>query len=109
MSDQTVYLYAIGDAALANSDKLSQIAGVEGGPVRTIVEGPLVAVVASGDRNRFSEQSIRASLEDLEWGEKLARPHHEVVDRLARDHPIAPVRMATVYLTDAGVREFLRD
>jgi hypothetical protein len=109
MNDHTVYLYAIGDAALANSDELTQITGVEGGPVRAIIEGPLVAVVASVDRNRFSAQSIRASLEDLEWVEKLARTHHEVVDRLARDHPIAPVRMATVYLTDAGVRELLRD
>jgi hypothetical protein len=109
MSDHSVYLYAIGDAALADSDVLAETTGVEAVPVRTVVEGPLAAVVASVDRDQFSEQSIRARLEDLEWLEKLARTHHEVVDRIARAHPIAPVRMATVYLDDAGVRELLRD
>jgi hypothetical protein len=109
MSDHSVYLYAIGDAALADSDVLAETTGVDAVPVRTVVEGPLAAVVASVDRDRFSEQSIRARLEDLEWVEKLARTHHEVVDRIARNHPIAPVRMATVYLNDAGVHELLRD
>jgi len=109
MSDHSVYLYAIGDAALADSHVLAETTGVEAVPVRTVVEGPLAAVVASVDRDRFSEQSIRARLEDLEWVEKLARTHHEVVDRVARNHPIAPVRMATVYLNDAGVRELLGD
>ena|ERR1700754_4984502 len=109
MSDHSVYLYAIGDAAIADSDLLVETTGVDAVPVHTLVEGPLAAVVASVDRDRFSEQSIRAHLEDLEWLEKLARTHHEVVDRIARAHPIAPVRMATVYLDDAGVRKLLRD
>jgi Gas vesicle synthesis protein GvpL/GvpF len=109
MSDHSVYLYAIGDATIADSDVPLGTTGVEAVPVRTVVEGPLAAVVASVDRDRFSEESIRARLEDLEWLEKLARTHHEVVDRIARAHSIAPVRMATVYLDDAGVRKLLRD
>jgi len=108
MNDHSVYLYAIGDAALADSDALAYSTGVEAGPLRTIVEGPLAAVVASVDRNQFSEQSLHAHLEDLEWVEKLARTHHEVVDRIAQNHSIAPVRMATVYLTDDGIRELLQ-
>jgi hypothetical protein len=109
MSDHSVYLYAIGDAAIADSEVLMETAGVEAVPVRTLVEGSLAAVVASVDRDRFSEESIRARLEDLEWLEKIARTHHEVVDRIARVYPIAPVRMATIYLDDAGVRQLLRE
>lgn len=108
MSERTVYLYAIGDADLADSPELAHIKGVEDAPIRTIGEGPLSAVVASVDRDTFSEETISANLEDLKWVENLARRHHDVVDRLARGHPIAPVRMATVYYTDAGVRELLR-
>jgi hypothetical protein len=109
MSDHSVYLYAIGDAAIAGSEVLMETGGVGAAPVRTLVEGSLAAVVASVDRDRFSEESIRARLEDLEWLEKIARTHHEVVDRIARVHPIAPVRMATIYLDDANVRRLLRE
>ena len=109
MSEHSVYVYAIGDGALADSDVLAGTTGVEGVPVRTVVDGPLAAVVASVDRDRFSEQAIREGLENLEWLEQLARSHHEVINRLAQDHPIAPVRMATVYLDDAGVRKLLSD
>jgi hypothetical protein len=109
MSDHNVYLYAIGDSALADSQALAEVRGVDDVPVRTIVEGALAAVVASVDRERFSENAIREHMEDLEWLEKLARMHHEVVDRIAQNHPIAPVRMATIYLGDAGVRELLDD
>src|ERR1700759_1721657 len=105
MSDHSVYLYAIGDTALADSDVVAEIPGGDDVPVRIIVEGALAAVVASVDRDSFSEEALRERLEDLEWLEKLARTHHEVVDRIARNHPVAPVRMATVYLGDAGVRE----
>ncbi|MGY4650267.1 GvpL/GvpF family gas vesicle protein [Mycobacterium sp. URHB0021] len=109
MSDHSVYLYAIGDAAIADSEVLVDTTGVDAAAVHTLVEGPLAAVVAAVDRDRFSEESIRTHLEDLEWLEKVARTHHEVVDRIARVHPIAPVRMATIYLDDAGVRQLLRD
>ena len=109
MSDHNVYLYAIGDSALADSRELAEIYGVDDAPVRAVVEGALTAVVASVDRKRFSENAIREHMEDLEWLEKLARMHHEVVDRIAQNHSIAPVRMATVYLGDAGVRELLDD
>ncbi|AKS32461.1 GvpL/GvpF family gas vesicle protein [Mycolicibacterium goodii] len=107
MSEHSVYLYAIADAAIA--DSLGELVGVDDAQVRTVVEGPLAAIVASVDRGRFSEQSIRAHLEDLNWLERLARAHHEVVDRAAQAFSIAPVRMATVYLEDSGVRELLRE
>ncbi len=109
MTEQSVYLYAIGEAALADSAELVGTPGVDGAPVRVVVDGKLAAVVASVDRKRFGEEAIRAGLEDLEWLEQLARAHHQVVDRTARSHPVAPVRMATVYLDDAGVRQLLSE
>jgi hypothetical protein len=108
MSEHSVYLYAVGDAAMAGSAVLGEIAGVDGADVRAVVEGRLTAIVSSVNREGFSEDTIRNRLEDLDWLEKLARAHHEVVDHIARRHPVAPVRMATVYLEDAGVRDLLR-
>lgn len=106
MTDTLVYLYAVADAADAQDHAIS---GVEGAPVRRVVADGLAAVVSSVDAERFGEEALRRSLEDLQWLEKVARSHHEVVASLARSGPVAPVRMATVYLDDQNVRALLHD
>lgn len=106
MADALVYLYAVADADVPEPDV---DAGVDGTPVRRIVAGGLVAVVGSVDPVRFSEESLRRNLEDLQWLETTARAHHSVVDATARGGPVAPVRFATVYLDDDRVRAMLTE
>jgi hypothetical protein len=106
MTDTLVYLYAVTDAADAQDHAIS---GVEGAPVRRVVAEGLAAVVSSVDAERFSEEALRRSLEDLQWLEKAARSHHEVVASVARSGPVAPVRLATVYLDDQNVRALLHE
>jgi hypothetical protein len=102
-----VYVYAVGDAVLAESADVSSIDGIDGTPVRIVVSGGLAAVVSSVDGGRFSEEALTHSLEDLRWLEDTARAHHGVVDAVALGHPVAPVRLATVYLDDDRVRAVL--
>jgi hypothetical protein len=109
MSGHSVYLYAVGDAGLAEDPELGGLSGVDDAPVRAVVDGALAAVVASVDRDRYSEQALYEGLEDLDWLSRLARGHHHVVDALSGAYPVAPVRMATVYLDDERVRAMLRD
>ena len=106
MADALVYLYAIGDAALA-SLVLGGLVGVGGAPVRVLVSGRLAAVVSSVEPQQFREESLRRNLEDLPWLTATARAHHRVVDAIGRDHPIAPLRLATVYLDDENVRALI--
>lgn len=106
MADTLVYLYAVTDAADAQDLATT---GVEGAPVRRIVADGLAAVVSSVDAVRFGEEALRRNLEDLQWLEKAARAHHEVVASLARSGPVAPVRLATVYLDDHNVRALLHE
>jgi hypothetical protein len=106
MADAVAYVYAVTDAGASEPDVA---AGVDGAPVRRIVAGRLAAVVSSVDAVRFSEESLRRSLEDLQWLEATARAHHAVVDAVARAGPVAPVRLATVYLDDDRVRGMLAD
>jgi hypothetical protein len=103
MPDTLVYLYAIGDAALA-SLVIGGLVGVGGAPVRVIVSGRLAAVVSSVPRQQFGEESLRRNLENLPWLTATARAHHRVVDAIGRDHPIAPLRLATVYVDDDSIR-----
>src|SRR4051812_10033722 len=101
MADSVVYLYAVTDAAPAEEPADEHaLAGVDGVPVRRVVSGDLAAVVSSVDPTRFSEESLRRSLEDLQWLERIARAHNAVVTAVARSGPVAPVRLATVYLDD---------
>jgi hypothetical protein len=106
MADTLVYLYAVTDAADA---PIETITGVDGAPVRRIVSDGLAAVVSSVDAARFGEEALRRNLEDLQWLEKAARSHHEVVAAVARSGPVAPVRLATVYLDDHNVRALLHE
>ena len=106
MADELVYLYAIGDAALA-SLVLGGLVGVGGAPVRVLIGGRLAAVVSSVEPQQFGEESLRRNLENLSWLTATARAHHRVVDAIGRDHPVAPLRLATVYLDDENVRALI--
>jgi len=107
MADSLVYLYAVGDAALDEA-VAPGLTGVAGAPVRVIVEGRLAAVVSTVDPLHFSEEALQRNLEDLTWLAATARAHHTVVDAVWQRGPVAPLRLATVYLDDDNVRAVLR-
>jgi hypothetical protein len=108
MADTVVYVYAVTDAATAGPPHPA-IPGVDGAPVRRIASGGLAAVVSSVDAARFSEEALRRSLKDLPWLEETARAHHAVVAAVAPAGPVAPVRLATVYVDDENVRALLQE
>jgi hypothetical protein len=105
VADRSVYVYAVGEAGLT----LPELVGVDDSPVLTVPEGDLVAVVSPVDPVRFGEEALRRSLEDLQWLEATARAHHSVVAALGAEHLVAPLRMATIYLDEGGVRTLLRE
>jgi hypothetical protein len=107
MADVLVYLYAVGGAELAES-VAPGLTGVDGAPVRVVVDGRVGAVVSTVDPLHFGEDALQRNLEDLTWLAETARAHHAVVDAVSQRHPVAPLRMATVYLDDDNVRALLR-
>jgi hypothetical protein len=102
-----VWMYAIHD--VPNEDRPLSIRGVDGEPVRVVRAEGLAAVVGSVDLDRFGEQGLRESLNELGQLEQIARAHHAVVSALAQRGPVAPARLATVYQNDDGVARTLRD
>ncbi len=107
MTETGVYLYAIARDGGAGPDP--GLTGIEGGPVRAVAAAGLVAYVGTVPLERFGEEALRRNLEDLVWLEETARAHHDVVDAVARDVPLAPVRLVTVYRDDAQVRALLEE
>jgi hypothetical protein len=81
---------------------------VGGENVRVLVEGSLAAVVGSVDARLFGPGALEGNLENLDWLADKARLHDAVVATVADRGPVVPVRLATLFSSDDGVRELLR-
>jgi hypothetical protein len=103
------YVYAIGRyAALAELPPgLVDLTGVAESRIRTVGEHTLAAVVSSVPAEDFDDEGFRAQMEDLVRLEAVARAHHAVVDRVAAEATVLPLRLATVYRDDANVAGML--
>jgi hypothetical protein len=52
---------------------------------------------------------LTESLNDLAWLEGVARAHQRVIDAAFEGGPVVPLRLCTIYESDEGVRELLRE
>jgi hypothetical protein len=100
-----LWVYAVTEHIRAAS--LGQVAGVGGGPVRTVEASGMTAIVEEVPLEEFGEAALRRNLEDLPWLEETARAHHRVIEGATRGCPVVPMRLATVYSGDASVAAML--
>jgi hypothetical protein len=102
-----VWVYAIAErVAMA---PLGELKGVGGGPVRTLAAAGLTAVAEDVGLAEFGADALRRNLEDLDWLEATARAHHRVIDAVARQGPLVPMRLATVYSGDESIAAMLAE
>jgi len=87
----------------------ADLTGVVGEPPGRLVHGSLVAVVSRVPEDVFGEEALRRNLEDLEWLGETARAHERVVDALTTVTAPLPLRLATVFRDDSGVRTMLEE
>ncbi|MET7479365.1 GvpL/GvpF family gas vesicle protein [Streptomyces sp. NPDC005648] len=85
----------------------SQLKGVAGDPPRLLTHHGLIAVVSHVPERDFAEEPLRRRLEDLDWLTETARAHQSVIDALTVVTTPLPLRMATVFRDDSGVRVML--
>jgi len=102
-----VWVYAVADDA-APPFTGGQI-GVGGGAVRPLIAAGLTAIVGSVAESEFGEAALRQNLEDLDWLERTARAHHEVIETVAKERPVVPMRLATVYSSGEAAAGMLRE
>lgn len=102
-----LWLYAICQETSGRG--LRSLTGVGGGAVAPVTAAGLTAVAEDVSLTEFGEHALRTNLEDMEWLEATARAHHTVIDALARQAPVMPMRLATVYSSEAGVRAMLAE
>ncbi|MFI1741774.1 GvpL/GvpF family gas vesicle protein [Streptomyces sioyaensis] len=108
--DTTVsYVYALSRAGTALDTTAPQLTGLDDGPLRTVTCGELSALVSSVPAGAYSEEGMRARLEDLSELAAVARTHHAVIEAAYATTTVLPMRLATVYLDDARVRSMLHE
>lgn len=100
MSEDATYLYALARPIPAAA--LAGLRGIGGAEVRVLAEGEIACVVSTVELAEFGEQALRENLERLDWLERVAREHDEVVRAVYALGPTLPVRLATVYHDDAS-------
>lgn len=102
-----VWVYGVtGDDLEAFADGT---AGVGGAPPRTITAAGLTAIVGDVGDREYGAAVLRRNLEDLDWLARTARAHHAVLEAAAGRGPVVPMRLATLFASDAGVTGALRE
>ena len=76
-------------------------------PATLIRHGDLAAIASLVSLAEFGEDELRENLNDVEWLEAKARAHEEVLDRTLSRMTVVPLRLCTIYRSDAHVREML--
>ncbi|MEX0429384.1 GvpL/GvpF family gas vesicle protein [Nocardioides sp. DS6] len=107
MAERARYVYAV--SAGLPPDALRGVAGIAGAPVELIGHRDLQALVSDVDLGEYGEAGLRRNLEDLGWLEETARAHDDVVRAATAAAPTAPLRLATIFLDDEGVRRCVED
>ena len=68
----------------------------------------LAALVRDVALSEYGEEPLREHLEDIEWLETAARRHETVLDAVAAVTTVIPLRLCTIYRSEAAVRDMLR-
>jgi hypothetical protein len=103
MAERGCWVYAATDQYTGQD--LNELTGVAGTAVRAAPAAGFTAVVSDVDLAEFGADALRRNLEDLDWLERTARAHHDVIDALSRVLPLLPMRLATVYSGPAAMAE----
>ncbi|UQI44311.1 GvpL/GvpF family gas vesicle protein [Streptomyces sp. HU2014] len=102
-----LYAYAVARDADLPEEELPGVTGAAREPVRAVRQQGLVVLVGSVPAAEFDQAPLRERLEDLGWLERVARGHQRVVDAAAARACVLPLRLATVYRDERGLRRML--
>lgn len=104
MSDPQAARYAYAVSRALDDTDVAGLTGLRGARLDVIRHEGLDAVVSDVPLPEFGEDGLRENLERLPWLEEVARTHDEVVRGVAVHGPTAPLRLATIFHDDDGVR-----
>jgi hypothetical protein len=104
------YVYGIVPAAAAPRVDAAALDGIDGGRVRTIVDGDFAAASSDVDAQEYGEAGLNDRVRDLDWLTPRAAAHQAVNARLLDIAGVVlPLSFGALYRDDERVREMLRE
>jgi hypothetical protein len=105
---------ATGDALWAYcvmraGERAPEVTGIEGERLVRIESGALAVLVSRVPLAEFGAEPLRDNLNDIAWLERVARAHEAVLESALAATTIVPLRLCTIFESEAGVRRMLRD
>ncbi|MFC7360280.1 GvpL/GvpF family gas vesicle protein [Nocardioides astragali] len=105
MGESGRYLYAV--TRDVDPQALRDVPALSGGTLEVLEHDEFLAVVSTVDLDEYGEEALRVNLEKLEWLEKAAQTHHAVIEAVSDLGPVAPMRLATIFLDDDSLNRRL--
>lgn len=100
-----VYVYGV---VAADVELPTGLPGIDAEhPPRLLTHDGLAAVLSDVPLREFEEHRLRENLGDLRWVERTARAHEHVLECVADETTLIPLRMCSIYRTTDGVRAML--
>jgi len=104
------YVYGIAPAGGALAIDSAQLEGIEGGRVRSITEGELLAALSDVDSDVYDSAPLNEHIRDLDWLTPRAAAHQAVNGRLLELlGTVLPLSFGAIYRDDDRVRQMLGD
>lgn len=83
--------------------------GLAGGTPVAVESGSLAAVASPVPLDVYGEGPLRENLNDIDWLERMARTHEAVLEQMLRGGEVVPVRVCTIYSSQAQVEAMLAE
>jgi hypothetical protein len=96
----------------ATAPRLGRDAGMPGavGSARAVaVDDRHWMLLSDVPTESFTEEAIRARLEDLEWLGRCAASHHALLGRAMRAGPVVPLRLFTIFASETRALVHVRE
>ncbi|MFF0791853.1 GvpL/GvpF family gas vesicle protein [Streptomyces spiralis] len=100
-----IYVFAVTGAPPAAGLPAAAAGHEEGGPLRVLQAGALWLLAQDVPASAFTETALAERLNRPEELERCARAHHRGVEAAARQGPVVPLPMATLYASDTNAVE----
>ncbi|WP_173918091.1 GvpL/GvpF family gas vesicle protein [Halobacillus sp. Marseille-Q1614] len=105
-----IYLYGIIKSPLDGADPFSSMKGIDDEHEVHLKEfGELSAVVCHVDESEYGEEVLEEKTNQMEWVQKKAFHHHEMLMKLNEEKTIIPMKFCTIYQSENSLAKMIDD
>ncbi|WP_027364789.1 GvpL/GvpF family gas vesicle protein [Desulfotruncus alcoholivorax] len=103
-----IYLYCIAPLEAANIFKDQIVTGLpDGGSVRSIEYGNIAAIVSPVPVETYSQNVLKELVKNLDWLESRVTRHEVIIQYVAGQYPVIPMKFCTIFHTHERVKQLL--